>query len=352
MRPTLIIVVLFSGCGQTSQSAVAPRGTLIGEGDGSANSVAFTVVLAQDAQRRPLDLAFNPQRTMELWVSNRMDNSVIVVTNTGAAGSTHVRLRDPAHGHFMNKPPAFAFGAPGTFATCGENGGNSPGFMGPALFSSDLAVFALPTPGGLGSHLDMLHDSPFCMGIAHERDNVYWAFDGENSALSRYDFGADHGPGEDDHSDGQIFRYVEGQVKRAADTPSHMVFNAADAHLYVADTGNQRIVKLDTKSGTLGKELQSNETLGAHNRYDGAVLSVIVPPGTLVAPSGLAIHDDYIYVSDAATSKFHAFDLAGQMVRTLDSGLPAQSLAGLTVGPDGKLYFVDAETSRVLRIDP
>lgn len=80
-----------------------------------------------------------------------------------------------------------------------------------------------------------------------------------------------------------------------------------------------------------------------------AVLPVVVPPGTLEAPSGLVMHEGFIYVSDATTSKLHAFDLDGMLVRSLDSGLPAQSLAGLTVGPDNKLYFVDAQTSRVLR---
>merc|ERR1711974_36901 len=103
----------------------------------------------------------------------------------------------------MRRPPALAMGDNGTFATCGEaatgNFEDNPAmFIGPSLWSTDLAVYAKPS-GGNGSHLDMLHATPWCMGIAHEVDNVYWAFNGHVGSLDRYDFNNDHGPGNDDH---------------------------------------------------------------------------------------------------------------------------------------------------------
>jgi hypothetical protein len=61
--------------------------------------------------------------------------------------------------------------------------------------------------GGNGSHLDMLHGSPFSMGIAHEVDNVFWVCDDWNKDIVRYDFVGDHGPGNDDHSDAIVNRY-------------------------------------------------------------------------------------------------------------------------------------------------
>jgi outer membrane protein assembly factor BamB len=86
---------------------------------------------------------------------------------------------------------------------------------------------------------------------------------------------------------------------------------------------------------------------------DGAVLVDVVPPGSLEAPSGLEVRNGLLYVSDNVTSRFHAFDMmSGQLVRTLDTGLPPGSLAGLTFGPDGKVYFVDILSARVYRIDP
>jgi hypothetical protein len=90
----------------------------------------------------------------------------------------------------------------------------------------------------------------------------------------------------------------------------------------------------------------------AHRSVDGATLSVLVAPGTLEQPSGLVLHGGFLYVSDHATSKIHAFDLTGRLVRSLDTGLPARSLAGLAVGPDAKIYLVDVVASRVMRIDP
>ena len=70
-------------------------------------------------------------------------------------------------------------------------------FTGPALWSGNLDIYAKPS-GGNGSHLDMLHGSPFSMGIASEKENAYWVFDGYNQHIVRYDFGGDHGPGNAD----------------------------------------------------------------------------------------------------------------------------------------------------------
>jgi hypothetical protein len=131
--------------------------------------------------------------------------------------------------HFMPNPSALAFGGswtsfgvPGTWATSAEsnNGGNN--FMGPSLWSSNLSIFAVQNPYGLGSHLDMLHCSPYAMGIAWEKDNVYWVFGNTYSGgvytadICRYDFVVDHNVGQDDHSDGIKHHYVSGQVKRSA----------------------------------------------------------------------------------------------------------------------------------------
>src|SRR5690606_2860220 len=117
-------------------------------------------------------------------------------------------------------------------------------------WSSNLGIYGIQPPGLNGSHLDMLHETPFCMGIAWERDNVYWVFNGNAGAIDRVDFHADHGPGNDDHSDGEYWRYVPGQVARVPNVPSHM--HLAGTWLYIADTGNGRVVRLDITSGVMG----------------------------------------------------------------------------------------------------
>lgn len=342
-----------------------PLGKEIGYRDGSATSVTFTEVGSLGAATKPVDLAFHPGKPDQLWVIGYGDNSVHVGDAVMSDVPTWTRYLDPAARHFGHKPPAIAMGGETgefadkqTWATCGDNDNSQNGpanlFMGPALFSTDLTVFAKRTPTGLGSHLDMLHESPFCRGIAHEVDNVYWVFNSHDKALDKYDFAVDHGPGNDDHSDGSVFRYARGEVLGATDnTPSHLAFDATDKFLYVADTGHQRIVRLDTTSGTKsGSITRILEPLKAEGTMKDAVLEEVVPPGLLQKPSGIELKGELIFVTDAATSTFHVFDKAGAELRHLETGLPPDSLAGFTFGSDEKVYFVDRIDGRVLRIDP
>lgn len=326
--------------------AAAPVGGLIGWGDGSVGSVKMRAVMENLTE--PTDLAFHPDRP-ELWVINRDDDSVVVVTDFGGEAQAVQRMKDPAAMHFMDRPPAIAMGADNTWATCGDSDNGGDDFMGPALFSADLSIFAVSTPFGLGSHLDMLHSTTFCRGIAHETANIYWVFNSNKGSLDRYDFKVDHGPGNDDHSDGEIYRYVEGQVAGVDGTSSHLAYHGG--LLYIADTGNQRIARLDPSTATMGSAFFGDEPTLRRN-MDGAELVDVVPPGTLEAPSGLEIIDDVLYVTDAAQSRLYAFDLEGALIRTLDTDLPAGSLGGMAVGPDGMLYVTDVAGSRVFRVEP
>lgn len=126
--------------------------------------------------------------------------------------------------HYMEEIVSLAFDARGYFATCqeSENDYNEMmvrnWFMGPTLFHSqpsDLitqlgercteADLADEDTTCFFTHYDMLHESPLCMGIAHDPEtvtafgNVYWLFDGLNGTLMRYDFQEPHGPGSLDH---------------------------------------------------------------------------------------------------------------------------------------------------------
>ena len=190
-----------------------PQGALIGWRDGSAESVDFTLILDPGQLRTSVDLAFDPSDPSMLWVINYQDDSVFVVMRPGEADMTWERIKDPAASHFMNAPPALAFGdvlpAYGqTFGVCGDsdNGGND--FMGPALFPANLDVFATQNADtGLGSHLDMLHSTSFCRGIAFAGSNTYFLFNADKGSIDEYRFNGEHEPGEEDHSDGEIFRY-------------------------------------------------------------------------------------------------------------------------------------------------
>ncbi len=324
----------------------------------------ISVVADHAFLRTPRDLAFNPRVTGELWVVNAADNSVAIIHGAHTGAPRIEYRRDGAAFHFMHRPSAITFGSAnttigilGTFATAQESQDDAfapmrRSFMGPTLFSSDLDVFAHPPPEPRlqGSHLDMLHESPLAMGIAWERDHVFWVFGGYHGNIARYDFVEDHGVGHHDHSDGIIRHFGQGVVKRVPGVPSHLVVDRESSTLFIADTGNGRILTLDTTSGTLGGPGPSWEP-GVDSRMmaDGA-FAEIVPAGKLELPSGIALADGLLYVSDNGTAAIHVFTLSGELVTSFDTGLGSGSLMGMTVGPDGRLYFVDAASDRVLSI--
>ncbi len=360
----------------TRTCAAPPAGGLIGWGDGSADSVNLVEIYAPVRSVEAPDLEFHPTRD-ELWVVNRryeVDGVCTMDTFTGdrcrsLAGYTTIIfnpskenqtaeiLEDENSWHFMRRPPALAFSEGDFFATCGEaftgNFEDDPTmFIGPSLWTSDLDIYTQPS-GANGSHMDMLHATPWCMGIAHEADNIYWTFNGHIGAIDRYNFNADHGPGMSDHSDGEIWRYAEGQLARVPNVPSHMEFDHDEQYLYVVDSGNNRVVRLDALTGE--EELAPGpgyEPLAGFRVVEGAELEEVVPAGVMEMPSGLALHEGVLYVSDTDTSRIHAFDLEGTLLRSLDTGLPAGSLAGLAVSPDNRMYLSNMQTGVVYRIDP
>lgn len=323
-----------------------------------------TVVAEHPYLRTPRDLAFNPLAEGELWVVNGRDHSVAILHHATTDAPTIEYRRDGKAAHFMHRPSAIAFGSPsttigidGTFATAQESMDDAVPFlrrefMGPTLFSSSLDVFARPVaPTLLGSHLDMLHESPLAMGIAWERDHVYWVFGGYLGTISRYDFVEDHGVGHDDHANGVIRHHGRGVVRRVPGVPSHLAFDPATSLLYVADTGNARVLALDTRTGRPGAAGPGWEA-GVDTRWvDGSVFAELVPAGTLALPSGLALADGRLYVGDHATGLVHVFGTDATPLGTVDSGAGEHALMGLTFGPDGRLYGVDARRGRILRLD-
>ena len=346
---------------QTKVCVALPPGHEVGYRDGAATSVTLKEIYAGAKAAKFTDLAFNPENPAEAWIIGYGDNALYRGAGLDGEAPTFKKILDPAAGHFMLKPPAIAFGAPGLFGTCGDNlnergggDGSAMYFMGPALFDIDPAIIGVRTSGGLGSHVDMLHNTPLCRGIAHEKANVYWVFNGLDRSLDKYNFNKPHEPGGDDHSDGEIYRYAMGKVKGVEDgTPSHVFFDSTDNFLYVADTGNARIVRLDTTKGTKGDGLERrNEILEEEAVMGGTTVEELVAPGTLSKPSGLEVKGNLIYVTDTATSTFHVFDKTGLEVRKLKTDLPAGSLSGMAFGPGGKLFFADKVASKVYRIDP
>ena len=348
-----------------------------GDGDGKPAAAApappppVVTVLASDLVR-PRDLAFNSRIPDELWIVNGNGSVAIVHGATNPKTAKTESRRDRNYLHFMPDPSSLAFGgdatnldaldpalAPGTFATCQEsrNGGDNlhagNDFMGPVLWSSDLSIFALKN-GMLGSHLDMLHQSPLCMGIAWEGSgNVYWTFNGLARSIDRYDFQKDHGIGNDNHDDGLIHRFSAGQLGYVEGVPSHLAFRREESAVYLADTGKGRVLKLTYEKARKLMPMPAKQDEAESWIMADETLIEIVPAaaGILTRPSGLEIHGDQLFVSDNANGDIVRLSLSGTLIARYPTGVAAGGLAGLAFGPDDKLYFVDMVGNQVQRFD-
>ncbi|HET9957694.1 MAG TPA: hypothetical protein VFQ61_24520 [Polyangiaceae bacterium] len=320
-------------------------------------------------------LAFDPLRPGELWVTLRRFPTGAPCTEQDPTGCAALRgqvtllvgatgpnpmaeqRRDGNAWHFMRRPTSIAFGDNGNLATCGEARTDNYedeviDYSGPTLWSSDPSIFgATPQADQNGTHLDMLHSTPYCMGIEHERGNIYFTFNGKLGAIDRYDFKEPHQIGGEDHSDGELYRYAEGEFTRAPEIPSHLALDRERQMLYVADTGNGRVARLDITSGSMGDDVETNDPIHVHVSMVGAIVDTFVKGAPLTAPSGVVVVSSNVFVTDNATSRIHAFDPQGHELASMETGLPSGSLAGIAIGPDERLYLADLKNGRAYRVE-
>ncbi len=300
-----------------------------------------------DGLSHPRDLEFDPNSPGDLWVVDRDWDGNIVVFDADQADARVERMRDMAASHFMEEVSSVAFGGNGNFGTCQESRNGLDGlgfeddFMGPVLWSADLMIHCNvnQAEGGSlnGSHLDMLHQSPLCMGMAAETDNAYYVADGANGHVVRYDFNRPHVPGGDDHSDGEVTRYPDLSFTRVPDIPSHMEMLGDD--LYYVDTGTGTIKVADMTTGSAAGRLQSRtEPLARFDRYTG--VSVRTFADGLDTPSGLLVTDERVFVSLPLTGEIVAFELDGTEIQRIDTGPPG--VMGLAMGPQGRIWYTNA----------
>jgi len=323
---------------------------------GHGEDVTWTPILGSDERLDdPRDLGFDAEGY--LWVANREDDRTFIVFDPGTEEQSHQRRRDGYAEHFMEETAAFSFDGGTQFGSCGESNNTyndafpGNGFMGPVLWTTDLTVFGEMDPYGLGSHLDMLHESPYCVGIAWHSANVYYVFDGEHSRVVRYDFAVDHGIGEDDHSDGIVYQLSEPEVTRVEEAPGHMVMDHAAQRLYVADTGGGRILWIDVTSGERGRPIRgAPEPLADYAEWDGVVWGEVATG--LTEPGGLALWDGTLLVGEWGTGTILQIGLDGTVLQTMDTGLGAGALYGIEIGPDGHLWVTETATPGVWRLDP
>ena len=262
---------------------------------------------------------------------------MIIVHDTGLANQTVEERLDSHRYHFMEEVSAIAFGSyhpefDYQFGTAQEsrntyNNQASPNdFMGPALWPSSLDHFAREHQNDslLGSHIDMLHESPLGMGMAHDSGNAYWYFDGFYGNLVYYDFQMDHDTGMDDHSDGIVRRHSDIQLSRYPGVPGHMELDHDTGILYIADTGNNRVLWVDTLDTTVNVTSMMDdpsrlEPLQEYSRVLDREYGVLATG--ISRASGIAIDNGNLFVSSNGNGSISAFNLSadGKSRRTYRS---------------------------------
>ena len=319
------------------------------------------IVNSSDQISQPRDLDFHPNG--ELWIINKgtenSGGSTVKVTNPGSIGQSDLWKQDGNAWHFMSLPSGISFSNNGNFATstsvldANHQGGS---FTGPTLWSSDPLIYAQDHgPGTNGSHLDMLHESPYSMGIASEEKNIFWVYDDYNNDIVMYDFAEDHGPGNSDHSDGRVRRFQGMGLSTINHTiVNHLELDDDNKWLYFIDGGNQRVLRLDITTGTTNGSPTwgPQETLAEYEKMTGFIWEEVVTTG-LTQPAGIDVIDDRLVVTDHNNGDIIFYDLnsiPAVEIGRLKTNEPG--IMGTVIGPEGKIWYTNTTLNKVVKIEP
>ncbi len=150
-----------------------------------------------------------------------------------------------------------------------------------------------------------------------------------------------------------------GPARRARlNFPSAVAVDRA-GNLYIADTMNHRIRKVDATTGIISHVAGTGQA-----RYSGD--GGPAAQAAINEPTGLAVNDESLYIADQSNNRVRRVDLATGVISTVAgdgtaaySGdqVPATeaSLAGpsgVALGADGVLYIADTFNSRIRSVDP
>jgi|TARA_B110000285_G_scaffold230689_1_gene297770 hypothetical protein len=360
-------VILTFLIGGITASAQGNLGAYI---DNAANNKFVEIANATNQISTPVDLDFHLDvinRPFELWVNNKgtsnSGGNTVIISDADTDTPSHKYVRDGNAWHFMALSSGIAFGDNGNFATsqdiidANRNGGK---FTGPTLWPSDLSIYGIvgnpPTSQYNGSHLDMIHQSPYGKGIAWESDNVFWIMDGYDLTVKRYNFHGDHGPGQTYHGDGEVRVYKDVSFKKSltATVPSHCVIDDNKQWLYGCSTGDNKIFRLDITTGLYNKNLTkiNNEPLAEYSEFLNATVEEVITTG-LDKPVGIDIVGNQLIVTNNGSGELIIYDIDDDFAEMgrITPDYANADLMGVKIGPDGQIYFVDYSNKKVVRIE-
>ena len=113
--------------------------------------------------------------------------------------------------------------------------------------------------------------------------------------------------------------------------------------MYIADTGNHRIIKLKGTFGNNGLEIVFSKTFGRKGDENGELLS----------PIDVGLANNMLFVLDHGNSRIQEFDADGNHIRTLGgygSG-PGQFMHPRGIAIMGGIYVADTGNGRIQRLN-
>ena len=361
MKTIKILLSLILTCSMTALYAQTPPNIMSSYANSSNTFTIKPIANTSNQVVRPRDLDFHPT-TGDLWVVNQgtanTGGSTVTIKNPGQTNQTSQYIKDPNSWHFMSLPSGIAFGTNTNFGTStsiydANHNGGAP-FTGPALWPSAQGVYGVQPPGLNGSHLDMLHGSPYCMGIAWQKDNIYWVTDMNNNDVVMYDFAQDHGPGNANHDDGIIRRYTGQSISWInQSTSSHLAFDDNKKWLYIVDGGGKRVIRLDITTGSQGgtPSFPQYEQLAEYRNYDNATWETVIDTG-LVKPVGIAVVGNFMAVSDNDNGDIVIYNISNIPAQEVNRVKTTAGIQGIDIGPDGRIWFVNTTANTVGTIEP
>lgn len=325
----------------------------------SAQNVFTLVAGTSNLLLSPIDLDFYPDqdvRPNELWILNQgtynSGGSTVIVSSANSSTRAHKYVKDGNAWHFMALASAIAFGD-SNWATSNDildanrQGGR---YTGPTLWPGDLSIYGIvgnpATSQFNGSHLDMIHQSPYGKGIAFEKDNYYWVLDGYDGTLKRYNFGSDHGPGQEYHGDGGARVYPEFEFALHASLPGHLVIDSARKYLYGCDPSGKRVFRVDITTGAQSgsaTKVNNEQLAGGYFNFTGITKDDSLITG-LESPVGIDIYGKRLIVTDNFSDEIIIYNIEdnySEVGRIKLDYTSSPDPMGVKVGPDGRIYFVD-----------
>jgi sugar lactone lactonase YvrE len=150
-----------------------------------------------------------------------------------------------------------------------------------------------------------------------------------------------------------------GPANNAQLNQPHSIFLDADRHLYIADTGNHRVRRVDLSSGTIDTIAGSGE-----KRLPREGIAAATEP--LFGPRAICIADGELWIALREGHSVWRMNLkTGNLRHVAGNGKPGykvdrgsakdallNSPKGIGLGPDGRIYVVDSSNHCLRAIDP